>query len=264
MNTLYFKQMIEGWRRTQVEGSEREEFNGEKDLALDVMEKARVFVFDTHNFVNLKPSEDPLDLPFATCSIERIGAPMGLIPHGGQQHYVFCVAVHELAFNDYAFVIMTAQKLNPYDIHDYAHGPYEIGVVTKRNDKTYPGIKTLVADKLNSMNNSDNIVGGEKCKERIKLGTSKSKRVRVIKDIIHIVPKKLVKKYENSSITGRKLDWSQRWEVRGHWRELPNPKSVGKDREGHRGVLGWTWVNKFEKGAKDKPLVKKVRVIRGQ
>jgi len=60
---------------------------------------------------------------------------------------------------------------------------------------------------------------------------------------------------------GKTLEYSHRFEIRGHWRKLAD-NSVGKNRDGVYCVPGKTWVRPFEKGPKDAPLVKKVRVVK--
>lgn len=49
------------------------------------------------------------------------------------------------------------------------------------------------------------------------------------------------------------------YEVRGHWRKLLH-NQIGKDREGLRGVKGYTWVIPFIKGEGE--VMKKVRIVK--
>jgi len=49
------------------------------------------------------------------------------------------------------------------------------------------------------------------------------------------------------------------YEVRGHWRRLQYHQ-IGKDREGLRGVKGFTWVTPFIKGEGE--VMKKVRIVK--
>lgn len=78
-----------------------------------------------------------------------------------------------------------------------------------------------------------------------------------INQIIHVVPKKR-KKESTTPLFGGVIDWSHRWEVRGHWRKT---EGLGKDRAGLYCVSGFTWVKEHEKGPEERPLVKKIRVI---
>lgn len=79
-----------------------------------------------------------------------------------------------------------------------------------------------------------------------------------IRRIVRILPKH-VRKAEVTPLTDHGIiDWSHRWEVRGHWRKV---HGLGKDRAGDYVVTGWTWVRDFVKGPEDKPLIKKTRVV---
>lgn len=49
------------------------------------------------------------------------------------------------------------------------------------------------------------------------------------------------------------------YEVRGHWRRLQYSQ-IGKDREGLRGVKGFTWVTPFIKGEGE--VMKKIRIVK--
>jgi hypothetical protein len=82
-------------------------------------------------------------------------------------------------------------------------------------------------------------------------------RPHEIRRIVRIVPKK--EKERTPPLTpGGVVDWSHRWEVRGHWRRV---KGIGKDRAGDYSVVGHTWVRDFTKGPPDLPLVVKTRVV---
>lgn len=59
-------------------------------------------------------------------------------------------------------------------------------------------------------------------------------------------------------IDGNRVEYSHRFLVRGHWRKH---EGVGKNRAGERVVEGMTWVSECEKGDKNLPLIKKVRVV---
>lgn len=48
--------------------------------------------------------------------------------------------------------------------------------------------------------------------------------------------------------------------VRGHWRTLHNPKTIGLDRNGNRIIKGYTWIKEYMKGEGE--LIKRVRVVK--
>lgn len=81
-----------------------------------------------------------------------------------------------------------------------------------------------------------------------------------VKDVIYIYRKQPKQKNHHhtpeSIITP--IDWSHRWEVAGHWRKI---KGKGKDQNGNE-VEGKTWVRDCVKGPENKPLKKKIRVVR--
>lgn len=63
---------------------------------------------------------------------------------------------------------------------------------------------------------------------------------------------------------GRKngnLHYSFSWVVRGHYRKLHNPDSIGLNREGERCVPGMTWVETYMKGDENAPLLKRTTVV---
>lgn len=64
------------------------------------------------------------------------------------------------------------------------------------------------------------------------------------------------------SITGGRIDFNHRFEVRGHWRKLKYDFSYGKNRQGEKNVKGYTWVIPHERGEGE--LVKKTRVVHGE
>jgi hypothetical protein len=57
----------------------------------------------------------------------------------------------------------------------------------------------------------------------------------------------------------KKINWSHIWEVRAHWRSIP--EKLGHDREGNYGVAGFTWVKNHIRGEGE--LVIKTRIAKG-
>lgn len=68
----------------------------------------------------------------------------------------------------------------------------------------------------------------------------------------------VTKKYNSIHSMG-KLEYTNSFHVRGHWRTI-NEKSLGKDRNGNYGIHGYTWVTDYIKGEGE--LVKRLRVIK--
>lgn len=89
-----------------------------------------------------------------------------------------------------------------------------------------------------------------------KIGTGRYKKIQQVKTCIDVVLKKDRKEYEVKA--SRKVDWTHRWEVMGHWRRV---KGMGKDQSGKYKVQGYTWVKDFEKGPAEAHLIKKDRNV---
>lgn len=58
----------------------------------------------------------------------------------------------------------------------------------------------------------------------------------------------------------RNVNWSHRFNRRGHWRRLKEG-AIGKNRQGVYCEQGRTWVNDSTVGPENKPLVKKLRLV---
>lgn len=82
-----------------------------------------------------------------------------------------------------------------------------------------------------------------------------------IKEVIHIG-----KTHKPSDFGGYGISWnlSHRTDVRGHWRTLQNPLSLGKDRADEYVVPGFTWVRPYIKGDESLPYIKKVRHVHAE
>jgi hypothetical protein len=103
-------------------------------------------------------------------------------------------------------------------------------------------------------------IGIEKQNGIRKLGQGNLKRFYKLRPITYVSPKKYQSEMKASE-PGKTIDWSHRWEVRGHWRIV---KGIGKDRDGNYTVMGFTWVNNFVKGPEKAPLIKKTYIVEGE
>lgn len=100
-------------------------------------------------------------------------------------------------------------------------------------------------------------IGVETTREKIKLEGSE-KPYRIVRRVVHIEPSRTRLEASVSQDSGRRIEWSHRWLVRGHWRKT---EGLGKDRAGDYCVYGNTWVVPYEKGDASKPLIAKTRVV---
>lgn len=57
------------------------------------------------------------------------------------------------------------------------------------------------------------------------------------------------------------IQYAFSWVVRGHYRKLHNPETIGKDRNGDLTVQGYTWVETYVKGNLDAPILKREHVV---
>ncbi len=99
--------------------------------------------------------------------------------------------------------------------------------------------------------------GSQSVRQTVKIGRGPSKRIHRINTVIHVSPKKIL----TSIGAGIPINWSHRFDVRGHWRDLPG--GIGKDRGGDYNVENYTWVSHYVKGPEGLPLIKKTRVVTG-
>ena len=99
----------------------------------------------------------------------------------------------------------------------------------------------------------------ESVKERGRLGGVFTKVKYKPSDVVYVLPKKEFNKLPEA-ITKRTIQKpSYAYEVMGHWRKLQSPTSIGKDRQGQRGVRGYTWVSAHTRGEGE--LMKKTRIV---
>lgn len=96
----------------------------------------------------------------------------------------------------------------------------------------------------------------EQPKIKLEKRGGKNKKRAVLQKPIIVVPKKLHNK--TNSIGNMLVEWTYRWEVRGHWRNI---KGIGKDPLGNYRMQGKTWVSPFVKGPDEMPIIKKDRIM---
>lgn len=190
-----------------------------------------------------------LDLPFKNTAFEFSGA-TGEGQRVGFSNTVviyFSIICHEVCAGEYIFYI-------------FAYDPDEgVRVICSRKDDDhdfYLAQVYLVKGLLEALNKyKAGALQVPKFFTSKKIG-SKKKNKHEIKDVFVLTRAASAKP---TTYQGHKIDWSHRWEVRGHWRKV---KGLGKDREGVYGVRGFTWIKAHVKGNADKPLVKKTRVVK--
>lgn len=192
-----------------------------------------------------------IDGPFPVFSIEALNGPLAIstceLDNGSSATIeTWCVVVKEYAPKRYGFWTYTCRHENDLDGKPFP----PLWLITKSNVDA-----DIVAHYLNRMEKEK--MGVESVRTSVKLGEGKSKRIHKIRRVIHVQPKKRF--FEPSYGGTRSIDWTHRFEVRGHWVSLPG--KLGKDREGNYCIKDWTWRSNYIKGAEHLPLVKKTRVV---
>jgi hypothetical protein len=102
------------------------------------------------------------------------------------------------------------------------------------------------------------VLGYEKVNERLRIGKGSERRVYKIREIVRVIPPS--QKKQTEALFSKEIDWTHRYEVRGHWRRI---KGIGKDRSGRYGISNFTWVTDHVRGPEEKPLIKKARIVLG-
>ena len=233
----------------------------------ELVKQARIFVISRESIDNTFEKErsdgcvnfDKVDLspPFPVCWFEAsLGGEMVLLFGGKVKRASVGILVKEVSPS--VFDLFTLEG-NLRDGTLYTSVSVFRGVTNDFGDKTaLATIKLWLA----SLNNGTLVV--EKTDQVIHIprpDRPAKTKPHTINRIIRIVPhecrqNKTLLPMTNNGI----IDWSHRWECRGHWRKVD---TVGKDRSGDYNVSGFTWVREHIKGPDNKPLIKKIRIVKG-
>lgn len=183
-----------------------------------------------------------LDAPFPVFSIEVLGQYICIPrPEDKLKVYIDCIVACEISPQKFTYFSLCETRKgfskSRFVIPSASEGP-------------------IVEEFLKRLKNE--AIGVEHIRERVKIGTGSDKRVATFRKIVHVRPKKMLELASDPQ--SRNIDWTHRWAVRGHWREVAG---LGKDRDGNYCVEGMTWVSEYEKGPEDAPLVKKTRLVTG-
>jgi hypothetical protein len=186
-----------------------------------------------------------LDLPFQTVVIEGGDLPiLNLTWKGQDESAVHAIMIREVSPRKYHFWLLMQVK-----------GIEMVMELDPENPQAMTSFLMKVLSKVLEMLKSCD-QGLEPVRAKIKIGDKAHKRTHVLSKCIHIRPRKLA--IVSESLGLRNIDWTHRFEVRGHWR---SNKGLGKDRNGEYNVEGFTWVVPHVKGSIDLPLIKKSRIV---
>jgi len=264
-----FKQMIEtvrslGVRSLQNSSASREPYF--EKLFWDSVEKCQPFVLADckgEPAIDISTSEildfpETLSPPFEIMSMEKLsGEPL----HTDDikttiSIKISCIMVVETMPDVFSLFCYGSVLREKSQAPVVLHFKKEATMSRGNSSEGYFCVADALLDRINSPSEED---GLEKVRERIKIGSGKSKKVITIRKVIHIRPK--LKRDRGEAIEStRTIDYSHVFIRRGHWRDLPG--GLGKNRAGDYCVKDKTWVNQSRPiGPKDKPLINKVRVV---
>lgn len=228
-------------------------------------------------------TSETIDLPFSTVFIETndLSSPIqdNCCPCGDPQQFLYQnrtgILVHEIAPEDYMVCSLVVPSIHNQSDRSLAEPTMEtLRFFSERHFTIQPHIEIarLNAETIKQSNICrilyaklktifDKIrtkpveYGSENVNIRFRTGHGENRQSGKIKSVIHVRLKSGKGNYTSGTSN---IEWSHRWEVRGHWRKT---QGVGKDREGAYNTQGFTWVIPHEKGPEEKDLVKKIRVV---
>jgi hypothetical protein len=265
----------------KLRANHRQYYNDQRNISLarDI-DKVYPYLKESNNFIiyvdtekgsiattTIKQMEEELvktfSMPFPVCTFEfrnslnnipiRIGA---VRPESSMQLSLWGMTIVELSPNKLAVLYLMS-----YD--------------ELRINKSYLNVGCEFVDMENKANNNDvqeffrlNILtiyykintmktGEEQKNIKFKVGSGKGKFFHKIKRVIYMCDKK---ESIPSFLESEKINWSHCWEVRGHWRAI---EGIGKNRFGEYKVENKTWVIPHVRGDETKPLIKKLRIMKG-
>lgn len=252
----YFKVLKEHYNDsdTLVYGVDKHEEPPFDDCA-DSLNEAHVFIYDSNEGYRTKHDRgseiEAIDLPFKKCLFQiKTGFffAMDAVWDGfaKKQLGVETFLIEEKSPLNYDIFIFSIDK----ESRKLGFHRYHYGVLP---NKEYLQILSLIQTILNNLRGQS--FAREIVNESFKTKVKGKKQQIKISNVTHVYPNK---NETPKGLHGRNLEWSHRWEVRGHWRKIIG---VGKDRTGAYNQTGFTWVVNHEKGPLEKELVQKITVV---
>lgn len=229
-----------------------------KEEILSVIEHSKFIVndalFDELQHGDIGPHEPNLDVtpPFKTCWIQLPNTyKIGIELEPNKAIEVYGIFIHEIEPHFYICAIISDDPVEPTKAFRFQTAYINALKDTHKNHYAWKIIATFLRPFSRQY-----AIGTVKTSERIKFKRDGEKIIHKIRQVIHVCSK--TKSSIREAEEKYQIDWSHRWSVRGHWRQIPG---LGKDRAGDYVVRGWTWVSDHIKGPEHKPFVEKTRVI---
>lgn len=218
-----------------------------KDGILNPAHEAELFVlmgpspFSDTRETQHWPMPKGLDLPFKTTWFERMTGPLWSARGSEKTMHVWgCLVLEE-----------SPGKLAGYALYGSPTEP-------RSTILRITGFQHPLMSLLQEVNRG--VTGVCLSREKIKTGSKTERRTKEVRRIIYVKPSKRYE-YDEKELS-RPIDWTHRFSVRGHWRALPG--GLGKDRDGHYCIAGYTWVSEHIRGPEHVPFIKKTRLVMEQ
>lgn len=278
---IMFPQFAEVLKASQKEEIKKNNLKLHTDLLASSLEQNRMFVFDKLKKINFLDDTKPVHIPFPVCSFELMSDAPTYDDYNGCKIAIKVMMVSELYEIDGKLYIvekagegsgygiscqyMTIKDFNGKEEIDAAvvsefYSKEELkNIIDEKNLKPefyQKGMATLLYWFSETLFDKEYVWGNEQVKIKQKIGSGKNKQLLKIKNIVHVTQKINIKNIK--PLFSQKIDWSHRWEVRGHWRRV---EGLGKDPTGNYCVKNFTWINEHVKGPGSKPLIKKIRFL---
>lgn len=243
----WYSKILESSRNVEVFNYSTGAFEELPEAFLDKLSEARKFVlhlgepFSSEELETAKRLKSPFNSPFDLCWFEFFFP--ASIHAEGRNHHAYQVGglIDQRGSNDDLSILTITDPGRSDERTFFVDFPKWTGAYQLFSQYINRALKGFACE--------------VKINQKIKQRREHDVKIHRIRKVVYLSPKNVDTR---CLITGKKLEWSHRWEVRGHWR---NCRGVGKDRHGEYNVYGRTWVIPHEKGA-IAPLVKKTRVTK--
>ncbi|MBK9392100.1 MAG: hypothetical protein IPN68_18635 [Bacteroidetes bacterium] len=223
------------------------------NLYAEMVRETVPFVFvprDELRSVPLAAEQEILDLPFKTCFFEMLGKAITTINEDGRDAGVDGILVNEISPRTYNMLLFM------YEVEDATRRHTVYAMDSKHMGELSRHMVGIVKSLLEQLTEQD--AGIINPRHSVKMKINGEKIQHRINRIIYVASKK--QRSEAQAHVSKEIDWSHRFEVRGHWRKVDR---IGKDREGLYCVEGHTWVKEHVRGPEEMPLIKKTRIVTG-
>lgn len=265
MKRLELINMVDAAKIVGVECFERKITREDGDLVdkfNNAFNQSRIILFNKKDsrYTHVAKSESDnqwglngfLDLPFKTCSFENTEHDLltfSMATKSSDKELgidCLCFVVQEVWPGEYVFFSLCSYERNNERLFSV--------IYSDKRCRLYYILKRKTQQLIGDIQSHKNSIGIQKISERIKIRINGEKVIKKIKEVVICCENKRKDKYEKENSI--EVNWSHRWEVRGHWRRI---KGLGKNREGRYEVNNMTWVNPCVKGPESKNIVKKKR-----